>query len=420
MNLYLQGLKTSWKIFKFNRHFLFFGFVVLFFMIWSMVTTFFLLIDHILYPKFRRIKIQNPVFIIGHPRSGTTLIHHLFTQTDEMAAFKAWHILFPSITQRKLLRPLIRHLVRKNKTEIIPESAGHRIAIDKVEEEEMLFIHNRDTQFVIVETILGFADEDYREIRFHDFQPRSRRIRSAKFLKSCFQRHIYYTGKTQIFAQTHFSTHRIRTLMEVFPDARFIYMHRSPHETLPSYFSLTYNTQDILWGMHRFTKDQLSKFFEYRYQASRELYLYFHKLWHNGEINKSRVLIIPYERLRGELMAVFDEIVSFTGINASPSLRLAVARQAERQRRYQRKHEITPLSRFGIDETHIRDDFAFFFEKNLLTGQPAPRFSLLEELNNPCENKTQASAGNQSPHKGEFENLRLAGIPVVDANADIF
>jgi hypothetical protein len=342
-----------------------------------------MLLDHILFPQFRRVKVKNPVFIIGHPRSGTTFVHQLFNRTDEMAGFHAWHILFPSIAQRILLRPLIKYLIRKNKTEIIPESAGHRIAIDKVEEEEMLFIHNRETQFTIVGTILGFAEEDYRELRFHDLQPRSRRIRSVEFLKSCFQRHIYYTGKTQIFAQTHFSTHRIRTLMEVFPDAKFIYMHRNPHETLPSYFSLTYNTQDILWGMSRFTQDQLFRFFEYRYQASRELYLYFHKLWHNGEISKRRVLIVPYERLKEDLMAVFGEIVSFTGIDASPILRRSVEQQAERQRRYQRKHEVAPLSQFGIDEKRILKDFAFFFEKDLLTGQPAPGFPIPENFKNP-------------------------------------
>jgi hypothetical protein len=336
-----------------------------------------------------------------------------------MAAFKAWHILFPALSQRILLRPLIRYLIRKNKTEIIPESAGHRIAIDKVEEEEMLFIHNRDTQFAIVGTILGFAKEESRELRFHDLQPRNRRIRSAEFLKSCFQRHIYYTGKTQIFAQTHFSTHRIRTLMEVFPDARFIYMHRNPFDTLPSYFSLTYNTQDILWGMRRFTRDQLFDFFEYRYQASRELYLYFHKLWRNGEIHKGRVLIVPYERLREDLVGVFKEIVSFTGIHPSRRLNQAVALQAEKQRRYKRKHAVAPLSRFGIDEKRIGDDFAFFFETDLLTGQPAPGFPIPGDLNNPCQNECQAGAGNERMNKGGFENLRLTGIPVVEANADI-
>ncbi len=419
MNLYWQALKTSWKLFHFNKHFVFFGFVILFFIVWSLLTNFFLLLDHLFFPGFRRIKIKNPVFIIGHPRSGTTFIHQLFTQTDEMAAFKAWHILFPAVSQRIFIQPIIRYLIRKNKTEIIPESAGHRIALDKVEEEEMLFIHNRDTQFAIIGTILGFADEDYRDIRFHDLQPRSRRIRSARFLKECFQRQIYYTGKTQIFAQTHFSTHRIQTLMEVFPDAKFIYMHRDPHETLPSPISLTYNTQDILWGMHRFRKDQLFRFFEYRYRASLELYQYFHMLWHSEKINKRRVMIIPYKRLREDLMGVFDEIVSFTGIRASRRLRLAVAQQAEKQRHYQRRHAVEPLSWFGIDENRIRKDFAFFFEKDVLTGQPAPGFFLLKDLNDSYQDERQAGACEKSPKKGELKNIHLAGMPVIEAKADV-
>jgi hypothetical protein len=196
-------------------------------------------------------------------------------------------------------------------------------------------------------------------------------------------------------------------------------MHRNPYETLPSYFSLTYNTQDILWGMHRFTQDQLFRFFEYRYQASRELYLYFHTLWHNGEISKRRVFIVPYQRLKDDLMAVFGEIVSFTGIDASPILRQAVERQAERQRRYQRKHEVAPLSQFGIDEQRIRDDFAFFFEKDLLTGQPASDFPVQGELTNPCQNECDAGAGDECPNKGGLENLGLPGVPVVESNANI-
>lgn len=369
MDLYLRGVKTSWRLCKCNRDFLFFCSVILFFRIWSLLTNFFLFLDHIFFPGFRKVKVHQPVFIVGHPRSGTTFIHQLFTRTDEMASFKTWHILFPSICQRKLLNPMIRFLIRKKKTELIPEEAGHRIALDKVEEEEMLFVHIRDTQFVLIATPLGFDDDDYREMRFHDLQPRHRRIRSAKFLKRCFQRQIYFTGKTQIFAQIHFSTHRIQTLLEVFPDARFIYMHRTPFETLPSYFSLNYNILDIMWGMHRFTREQILRYFEYRYQASRELYLYFHQLWCNGDIDRGKVLIVPYEMLGRDLPAVFEQIVAFTGIKASRELRCEVEQMAKNQLRYKRKHNVKSLSQFGIDENRIRKDFAFFFEKDLLTGK---------------------------------------------------
>ena len=357
--MYLKGFKAIWRMYGLSPNFIFFCFVLLFFRVWFLISHVSLFADYIFFPEFCRVKVKNPVFIIGHPRSGTTFIHHLFTRTGEMAAFHAWHVLFPAICMRKLVAPVIRFLIRRNKTVIFSEDTGHGISLDKVEEDEMLFLHNIDTQFALVGTPLGFMPDEYREFRFHDLQPEHRRLRSARYLKRCFQRHIYYTGKTQIFAQTHFSTHRVRTLMEVFPDARFIYMHRLAEETLPSYFSLNYHTLDELWGLHRFTKEQLSVFFEYRYRASVELCRYFFDLWQTSAINRRKVMILPYDRLRNELPEVFEEIIRFTGIIPSQALRETVARQAEKQRGFKRGHAVLPLEAFGIGEERVRRDFAF-------------------------------------------------------------
>lgn len=357
--MYLKAFKTIWRMYGLSPNFIFFCFVLVFFRVWFLISHISLFADYLFFHGFTRVKVKNPVFIIGHPRSGTTFIHHLFTQTDEMASFHAWHVLFPSICERKIVSPLIRFLIRREKTEIFPKSMGHGISIDQVEEDEMLFLHNIDTQFALIGTPLGFAPDEYREFRFHDLQPRHRRLRSARYLKRCFQRHIYYTGKTQIFAQTHFSTHRVQTLMEIFPDARFIYMHRSAEKTLPSYFSLNYNTLDELWGLHRFTKEQLNVFFEYRYRASVELCRYFFDLWQSGAINREKVMILPYDRIQHELPEVFNEIIRFTGITPSPAFKEAVARQAEKQRGFQRGHSVLPLEFFGISPERVRRDFAF-------------------------------------------------------------
>jgi len=370
--LYKDGLVVSWKLFGFSRNFLFFVGVILFYMTHSFFTVTTLFFDRLFIPGFRKVKVKQPIFIIGHPRSGTTFIHHLFTQTDDMAAFTTWQLLFPAITARKIIKPIVSFLTRKKPVILIPEEAGHQIALDSVEEDEMLFLHNHDTQFVIIGTPLGFAEKDYREIRFHDLQPREKRIKSARFLKSIFQRHIYYTGKTQIFAQTHFSTHRIKTLLEVFPDARFIYMHRMPEETLPSYLSLNYNTLDILWGMHRFSDKQKNNYYNRRYQASLELYRYFYDLWHNNEIDHEKVLIVDYKKLRKELMPMFEQIVEFTGIQPSEELRSAVTIQAQKQKSYQRKHEVKTLADFGIEADRVRKDFGFLY-----TGDP---FNLLTRI----------------------------------------
>ncbi len=361
MRMYRQGLAASWELFGFSKNFAFFVMVILFFMVHSFFTAVTLFLDHLFFPKFRKVKVKRPVFIIGHPRSGTTFIHHLFTQTGEMAAFTTWQLLFPALTARKIVGPIVRFLTRKQPVVLIPEAAGHQIALDSVEEDEMLFLHNHDTQFVIIGTPLGFVENDYREIRFHDLQPEKRRIKSARFLQSIFKRHIHDTGKTQIFAQTHFSTHRIKTLLDVFPDARFIYMHRMPEDTLPSYLSLNYNTLDILWGMHRFSEKQKANYYNRRYQASLELYRYFYDLWHKNEIDRKKVLIVPYQKLRRELIPMFEQIVEFTGIKPSEALREAVSLQAQKQKSYQRKHQVKTLADFGISDERVRKDFGFLY-----------------------------------------------------------
>jgi omega-hydroxy-beta-dihydromenaquinone-9 sulfotransferase len=206
MDMYKRSFKAIWNLFGLNRN------------------SFFMAV---------------PIFIIGHPRSGTTFIHKLFFQTNETAAFEAWRIIFLSLTARTRVKPLIRFLARRNKTTLLPKQSGHRIAMDKVEE-EMFFLHFRDTHFILVGSPLGFMPDDYKSFRFHDHQPRPVWVRSVKFLKGCFQWQIYATKRTQIVAQTHFSTHRIKTLLEVFPEAKSIYMHRLPDQTLPSCFSLNY------------------------------------------------------------------------------------------------------------------------------------------------------------------------------------
>ncbi len=359
MFLYKHGLLVARRFSKTGADYLFFMAAIALLMGFSLFTFFSLWLDRFFFPGFRKIRVDRPVFIIGHPRSGTTFIHHLFTQTGEMAAFKAWHILFPALSARALLKPIIDYFIRRNRTILLPAETGHQIALDQVEEEEMLFLHLHDTQFVTIGTPLGLLEDDFRDLRFHDLQPRSRRIKSASFLKACFQRQIFYTGKQQIFAQTHFSTHRIKTLREVFPEAFFIYIHRMPAETLPSYFSLNYKTLDSIWGLHRFPRERILRSFQKRYDASRELYQYFYDLWHHDEIDKERTLIIPYRALQDDLLNTFETIIAFTGIEPSLRLRKAVEKQAAAQSRYRRRHTVQTLAEFGIDSHRLEKDFAF-------------------------------------------------------------
>ncbi len=45
-------------------------------------THFTLFLDKIFFSQYQKVQVKNPVFIIGNPRSGTSFLHSLLTQTD--------------------------------------------------------------------------------------------------------------------------------------------------------------------------------------------------------------------------------------------------------------------------------------------------------------------------------------------------
>jgi hypothetical protein len=91
-------------------------------------------LDTLFFPAWRGQRVERPVFIIGHPRSGTTMLHRSLTSADDFVVFKFWHLLFPSLTSRKLVGPLMDDLIRKGKDVIVPKTVGHLFSLGAVDE----------------------------------------------------------------------------------------------------------------------------------------------------------------------------------------------------------------------------------------------------------------------------------------------
>ena len=360
LQVYYRIVVSAWKTFGFGAIFWRWA---LFMPIFMAFTHFTLFLDRIFFPKYRQVQVKKPVFIIGHPRSGNTFLHKLLTQTDEFVAFQTWHILFPSLTARVLVKPFINYLIRKNKSSLVPDRVGHGVALDKIEEEELLFFHKLDTQFVWARSPLGFDDQENPEFRFHDLQPLSRRRNSINFFKGCLQRQIYYTGKEQVVLQTLQSVHRIKTILETFPDAKFIYLVRSPHETIPSHLSVLWFLLDLQLGVKNIPPDKLQRYIDRRYRYNIDLYRYFYDLQKNQEIPEDRVKIVRYDRLRSDLEKTFTEIVNFTGIEPSDELKQTVQEKARTQKDYQRQHQFIELEDLSLSQEQIAEDFDFVFEE---------------------------------------------------------
>ncbi|MGK7948930.1 MAG: sulfotransferase [Xenococcaceae cyanobacterium] len=371
--IYYRILISAWKTFGLR---LIFWRWLLFLPLFLLFTHFTLFLDKIFFPQYQKLKVKNPVFIIGNPRSGTSFLHNLLTQTEDFVAFKTWQIFFPALTARVLVKPIVNYLIRHNLTQMMPESSGHEVYLDRVEHDEFLFVHKLDTQFVLLLSPLGLDEREYPELRLYDRQSDSRRYSSVKFFQECLKRQIYYTKKEQVIAHIHFSTCRIKTLLETFPDAKFIYLVRSPQETIPSHLTLEYNTFKNQKRLNNIPKAKLQRYFERRYRYDLELYRYFYELQKKAEIPSENIMVLPYNLLCSDLEKSFTQIENFTGIKSSDELRQAVKKQAGKQKQYQRQHKIIDLQQFGLSKEQIAQDFDFVFEKYNFEQNPQPNITV--------------------------------------------
>ncbi len=115
------------------------------------------ILDEIFFPKFHDLKIIQPIFIIGNPRSGTTFLQRLMaSDTANFLSMKTWEIFgSPSITSRRLIRgavsfgrtigmPITRR-IRKMEQLWKEDDRIHRFRLRAPEEDEYLFVHNFST-----------------------------------------------------------------------------------------------------------------------------------------------------------------------------------------------------------------------------------------------------------------------------------
>lgn len=212
-----------------------------------------LLLDEIFFPGYRRVRICNPVFIIGTPRSGTTFLHRTLSQdSDRFFVFRTWEILFPSVLQKKIgsfigrvdrsfggfLKRLIERIERRTLGEF---HDLHPTGLFYPEEDEMLFLHCFMSPF-----LMFFFSSNKDLIELFDFDRNlaaSDRERLMRFYCSCLKRQAYARGPSKTFLSKNPTfCGKIASLHETFPDARFVYLVRNPLDAIPSMISEGYAT----------------------------------------------------------------------------------------------------------------------------------------------------------------------------------
>ncbi|MEX0607543.1 MAG: sulfotransferase, partial [Halofilum sp. (in: g-proteobacteria)] len=198
-----------------------------------------LLLDELLFRGYRRVSIDQPVFILGVPRSGTTALHHTLARDPQFTTMRTWECLFGlSVTwrlcgraiarfDRWLGRPLGWILQRVERRLARGLQSVHPTGLDLPEEDYWTLL----PVLGCFGLVAAFPDARslWRIARFDHALPPAERERLMAFYRSCLQRHLYVHGddrrlltKNAAFAQA------AASLLRAFPDARVICCLRDP------------------------------------------------------------------------------------------------------------------------------------------------------------------------------------------------
>ena len=117
-------------------------------------------LDNLVFPKIRKVTIDRPVFVFGHPRSGTTFLQRRLFETGQASMFTTWELWFPSLVERWLAKPVMGLLRQLNLGVLGDSESGHEVKLDGIEEEEAVFMHRLDSDMLTFICPYLIIDED--------------------------------------------------------------------------------------------------------------------------------------------------------------------------------------------------------------------------------------------------------------------
>ena len=207
------------------------------------------LLDELLFPDYRRVDVREPVFIVGLPRTGTTLVHRTLALDERFTTFSTWEgLLAPSVSARFVVAALARldrtiggpvarsvsFLERKLGRSI---EAVHATSLCAPEEDYLVLLGMLRCFFLV----LPFPRLDSAwEMSRIDLAAADRRERWAvmSFYKSCLQKHLYVHGRGRTLLSKNAAFGGVvESLRYTFPGARFVRCSRPFDQVVASQWS---------------------------------------------------------------------------------------------------------------------------------------------------------------------------------------
>lgn len=363
---YLNFLKRIWSKREWpGRNKMLFRLLILVPGLYLIHSVFFFL-DKIVFPGLWLQKIEKPIFIVGHARSGTTLLSRLLAYDEErFSYFLYWEMFFPSLIEKKIIRGLgvLDRLLLGSfflaKLEALDEKTFgqyrhiHNMGLWVPEEDD--FVMN--VTFFAAYWQLPAPLMDTNDMFYLDNKPAKQRRRVMSTFKECVRRQLYLNGgnKTHLSKNPVYSG-RVASIVEAFPDARIVVNMRDPLECVPSNLKLMEgNYLGKGWTREDYA-DSLQVLETMSYDC---FHIPKQVLQQNPQI---RSIVLDYRELVAQPRQTIELLYQTLGLPMTDKYAAILSEREGKSKKHKTKHSYS-AEEFGMDVGKMHQELAAFYEE---------------------------------------------------------
>ena len=312
------------------------------------------------FPEIAQIEIDDPLVIVGLPRTGTTMLQRTLAVDPRFYSAAWWETRYPA--------PLNGDS---------PKDASKRIEMAKAEVAQtieaipqILSIHPMnatlcDEEFMLMEHSFLSAMDAYADVPSYtawlDQQDQRPVYTQLKKMLQFLQWQKAQRGEPQgqrwlLKAPQHL--HTLEILLSVFPKAQVILTHREPAQTIPSMASMAHT----LWQIYSDQPDPRSAGKQWNSRMARGIH---HTMQVRDQQDSSRFMDIHFSDTVAKPMEVLEKVYQFAGLPFTDKARADAQQWLNSNGREKRAGHDYTLETFGLSEQQMQNDYAQYRARHL-------------------------------------------------------
>jgi hypothetical protein len=282
---------------------------------------------------------KDPVFVLGFYRSGTSFLHEFFTQDDRLGYHTVYQMIFPEIMlcSEKIFSPVLEFISRlfnlKDPVHRIPlsfrypgeEDGTMTTALNPKGAQWGFFFPEKMNEYFRKYVLFENLPADEMETWKRDFVFLVKKISLA-------------SGGKQLVLKSPPNTARIKVLLSLFPNAKFIFIHRNPYEVYMSNKQFWKVTRRI-YALGDTRSVDVNAIILDTYAGTMD-----HYLLEKGLIPEGQLVEMPYEQLIQHPLESMRTIYEAIRLNDFNYCENAMKSFVERQKKFVRLHHELPES----------------------------------------------------------------------------